>query len=80
MQAMEFVDSNGAPSAKAVKKLVHHCLHHGVLVLNAGTYDNIVRLLMPLTITDEEFNQALEVIEGGLSAVAVELGELTAVE
>jgi 4-aminobutyrate aminotransferase/(S)-3-amino-2-methylpropionate transaminase len=80
MQAIEFVDSTGAPSAKAVKKLVHHCLHHGVLVLNAGTYDNIVRLLMPLTITDEEFNQALEVIEGGLSAVAVELGELTAVK
>jgi 4-aminobutyrate aminotransferase / (S)-3-amino-2-methylpropionate transaminase / 5-aminovalerate transaminase len=63
-----------------VKKLVHHCLHQGVLVLNAGTYDNIIRLLMPLTITDEEFNQALQVIEGGLSAVAVELGELTAVE
>jgi 4-aminobutyrate aminotransferase / (S)-3-amino-2-methylpropionate transaminase / 5-aminovalerate transaminase len=80
MQAMEFVDSTGAPSAKAVKKLVYHCLHHGVLVLNAGTYDNIVRLLMPLTISNEEFNQALEVIEGGLSAVAVELGELTAVE
>jgi 4-aminobutyrate aminotransferase / (S)-3-amino-2-methylpropionate transaminase / 5-aminovalerate transaminase len=77
MQAMEFVDSTGAPSAKAVKKLVHHCLHHGVLVLNAGTYDNIVRLLMPLTITDEEFNQALEIIEGGLDAVAVELGQLT---
>jgi hypothetical protein len=35
---------------------------------------------MPLTITDEEFKQALEVIEGGLSAVAVELGELTAVK
>ena len=80
MQAMEFVDFSGAPSAKAVKKLVHHCLHHGVLVLNAGTYDNIVRLLMPLTITDEEFNQALEVVEGGLNAVAAELGELTAVE
>jgi 4-aminobutyrate aminotransferase/(S)-3-amino-2-methylpropionate transaminase len=80
MQAIEFVDSTGAPSAKAVKKLVQHCLHHGVLVLNAGTYDNIVRVLMPLTITDEEFKQALEVIEGGLSAVAVELGELTAVK
>jgi 4-aminobutyrate aminotransferase/(S)-3-amino-2-methylpropionate transaminase len=78
MQAMEFIDSTGAPSANAVKTLVHHCLNHGVLILNAGTYDNIVRLLMPLTITDEEFNQALQVLEGGLSAVAAELGELTA--
>ncbi len=78
MQAMEFVDANGAPCAKAVKKLVQHCLQHGVLVLNAGTYDNIVRLLMPLNMGDEEFNQALEVLEEGLSAVAAELGELAA--
>jgi 4-aminobutyrate aminotransferase/(S)-3-amino-2-methylpropionate transaminase len=78
MQAMEFVDTSGAPCARAVKKLVQHCLQHGVLVLNAGTYDNIVRLLMPLTITDEEFNQALQVLEDGLNAVAAELGELAA--
>jgi 4-aminobutyrate aminotransferase / (S)-3-amino-2-methylpropionate transaminase / 5-aminovalerate transaminase len=76
MQAMEFVDANGAPCAKAVKKLVQHCLQHGVLVLNAGTYDNIVRLLMPLTISDDEFNQALQVLEEGLSVAAAELGEL----
>jgi 4-aminobutyrate aminotransferase / (S)-3-amino-2-methylpropionate transaminase / 5-aminovalerate transaminase len=74
MQAMEFAD------AKAVKKLLHHCLHHGVLVLNAGTYDNVVRLLMSLSITDEDFNQALQVIESGLIAVAVESGELAAVK
>ena len=36
------------------------------------------RLLMPLTITDEEFSQALRVLEDGLSAVAAELGELAA--
>src|ERR1700723_2759499 len=78
MQAMEFVDSNGAPSAKAVKKLVHHCLQNGVLILNAGTYDNVIRLLMPLTVTDEEFKQALLVLEEGVSAVAAELGELAA--
>src|SRR6201996_1006825 len=59
MQAMEFVD------AKAVKKLLHHCLQNGVLVLNAGTYDNVVRLLMPLTIADDEFNQALQILEDG---------------
>jgi 4-aminobutyrate aminotransferase/(S)-3-amino-2-methylpropionate transaminase len=76
MQAMEFVDANGAPCAQAVKKLVQHCLQRGVLVLNAGTYDNIVRLLMPLTISDEEFNQALQVLEEGLSVVAAESGEL----
>ena len=70
MQALEFVDP------RAVKKLLHHCLQNGVLVLNAGTYDNVARLLMPLTITDEEFKEALHVLENGLNAVAAELGQL----
>jgi 4-aminobutyrate aminotransferase/(S)-3-amino-2-methylpropionate transaminase len=76
MQAMEFVDANGAPYAAATKKLIHHCLQNGVLVLNAGTYDNVVRLLMPLTITDEDYNQALEVVEEGLRVVAADAGQL----
>jgi 4-aminobutyrate aminotransferase / (S)-3-amino-2-methylpropionate transaminase / 5-aminovalerate transaminase len=70
MQAIEFVDS------QAAKKLVQHCLQNGVLVLTAGTYDNVVRLLMPLTITDGAFHQALQVLEDGLHIVAAELGEL----
>jgi 4-aminobutyrate aminotransferase/(S)-3-amino-2-methylpropionate transaminase len=76
MQAMEFVDGHGAACAGAAKKLVQHCLLHGVLLLSAGTYDNVIRLLMPLTISDEEFADALQVLEDGLSAVGVELGEL----
>jgi 4-aminobutyrate aminotransferase/(S)-3-amino-2-methylpropionate transaminase len=76
MQAMEFVDAQGVPYAAAAKKLVQHCLRHGVLVLTAGTYDNILRLLMPLTMSDAEFSEALQVIEDGLSAVAAESGEL----
>jgi 4-aminobutyrate aminotransferase / (S)-3-amino-2-methylpropionate transaminase / 5-aminovalerate transaminase len=62
MQAMEFVDADGSAYAPAAKKLLQHCLHHGVLVLTAGTYDNIIRLLTPLTITDEEYEEALQVL------------------
>jgi 4-aminobutyrate aminotransferase/(S)-3-amino-2-methylpropionate transaminase len=72
MQAMEFVDSSFA------KKLVQHCLQNGVLLLTAGTYDNVVRLLMPLTITDEAFDQALQVLEDGLHVVAAGSEELAA--
>jgi hypothetical protein len=31
---------------------------------------------MPLTMTDEEFKQALQVLEDGLITVAAELGQL----
>ena len=76
MQAMEFVDANGVACAPAVKRLAQHCLQNGVLVLNAGTYDNVIRLLMPLTISDDDYNQALQVMEDGLNVAAAELGEL----
>ncbi len=78
MQAMEFVEPNGAACASAAKKLAQYCLQNGVLLLTAGTYDNVVRLLMPLTITDEAFQDALQVVEDGLDKVAAGLGELAA--
>jgi 4-aminobutyrate aminotransferase/(S)-3-amino-2-methylpropionate transaminase len=79
MQAMEFVDREGAPWAAPAKKLAQNCLRSGVLVLTAGTYDNVIRLLMPLVISDEQFSQALEVMENNLNAVAAELGEMAVI-
>jgi len=76
MQAIEFVDRDGAPYSAPAKKLAHYCLRHGVLILTAGTYDNVIRLLMPLVISDEQFTEALQVVEEGLNTVTAELGEL----
>ena len=75
MQAMEFVHPDGSPYAAAAKKLAQYCLRNGVLILTAGTYDNVIRLLMPLTMADEEFDEAMQVLESGLHAVAMELEE-----
>jgi 4-aminobutyrate aminotransferase/(S)-3-amino-2-methylpropionate transaminase len=76
MQALEFANPDGSPCAAAAKKLAQHCLRSGVLILTAGTYDNVIRLLMPLTISEEDFAEALQVIEKSLNAVALETGEL----
>jgi 4-aminobutyrate aminotransferase / (S)-3-amino-2-methylpropionate transaminase / 5-aminovalerate transaminase len=79
MQALEFVNADGSPCAEAAKKLAQHCLRNGVLILTAGTYDNVIRLLMPLNISEDDFHEALEVIESGLNAVALEMGETATV-
>jgi 4-aminobutyrate aminotransferase / (S)-3-amino-2-methylpropionate transaminase / 5-aminovalerate transaminase len=79
MQAIEFVDRDGAPWAAPAKKLAQLCLRSGVLVLTAGTYDNVIRLLMPLVISDQDFNEALEVIDSNLNVVAAELGEMAVI-
>ncbi|MFT4114872.1 4-aminobutyrate--2-oxoglutarate transaminase [Silvibacterium sp.] len=76
MRAIEFAQEDGAPRTAAARALVQHCLQHGVLLLTAGTYENVVRLLMPLTMTDEEFEEALQVMEAGLDTIAMEYGSL----
>jgi 4-aminobutyrate aminotransferase/(S)-3-amino-2-methylpropionate transaminase len=84
MQAIEFSHpakpngESGEPFAAAAKKVIQHSLKHGVLLLGAGTHDNVIRILMPLVISDEEFNEAMGVIEDGIAYAAAEVGALTA--
>ena len=48
--------------------IARRCLEEGVLVLTAGTYDNVVRLLPPLTIDDALLDEGLEVLDGAIGA------------
>jgi 4-aminobutyrate aminotransferase/(S)-3-amino-2-methylpropionate transaminase len=38
-----------------------------VLILNAGTYNNVIRFLPPLVITDELLHDAMDVLAAGLA-------------
>jgi 4-aminobutyrate aminotransferase/(S)-3-amino-2-methylpropionate transaminase len=70
MIAIEFVEAGTHnPLASAVDAVVKHCHQNGVLVLNAGTYANVIRFLPPLNISDEQLNDALDVIEQGIAAL-----------
>ena len=40
----------------------------GLLLLTCGTYGNVIRLLPPLTIADDELEQGLELLEEALVA------------
>jgi 4-aminobutyrate aminotransferase / (S)-3-amino-2-methylpropionate transaminase / 5-aminovalerate transaminase len=71
MQAMELVQSRESrePAAKETKEVVRYCYEHGLIVLSAGSYGNVIRLLMPLVMSDEQFEEALGVLEAALQAV-----------
>lgn len=70
MIAMEFVEpGTHNPNSAAVDAVVKHCHQNGVLVLNAGTYANVIRFLPPLPITDQQLHDALDVLEAGLAAL-----------
>jgi 4-aminobutyrate aminotransferase / (S)-3-amino-2-methylpropionate transaminase / 5-aminovalerate transaminase len=72
MQAFEVVQTDGSrcPDAEATKGIVRYCYEHGVILVTAGSYGNVIRLLMPLVITDEQLDEALDVMEAALSAVS----------
>lgn len=70
MMAIEFVEPGTLnPNKAAVDSVVKHSHSNGVLVLNAGTYYNVIRFLPPLAITDALLNEALDVIEAGIAAL-----------
>jgi 4-aminobutyrate aminotransferase/(S)-3-amino-2-methylpropionate transaminase len=76
MQAIEFnhPGKDRQPFGAAAKKVIQYSLKQGVLLLGAGTHDNVIRILMPLVISDEEFGEAMDVIGNGLAYAAAELG------
>jgi 4-aminobutyrate aminotransferase/(S)-3-amino-2-methylpropionate transaminase len=45
------------------------CYEHGLMTITAGTNNNIMRILVPLVVTDEQFDEGLDVIEAGLGQI-----------
>jgi 4-aminobutyrate aminotransferase/(S)-3-amino-2-methylpropionate transaminase len=72
MQGLEFVANRRTkePDPEAAKALVRFAYENGVICMTAGTYSNVVRLLMPLVISEGELSEGLEVIERGLKLIS----------
>jgi len=50
-------------------KIVQESLRNGVVILKAGTYDNVIRLLPPLTIDEALLDEGLQVLDEAIGAV-----------
>jgi 4-aminobutyrate aminotransferase/(S)-3-amino-2-methylpropionate transaminase len=71
MLAMELVKDRQTkvPAADETKAVAAHCLENGLMLLTCGTYGNVIRLLMPLVITDDQLERGLAILESGLAAL-----------
>lgn len=54
------------PDAKLTADLIQECVKNGLMIENAGTYNNVIRFLAPLVITDEQLEAGLEIMEKAL--------------
>lgn len=68
MIAVELVRPDSAePDPDLTKALAAACHQAGVIVLTCGTFGNVVRLLPPLTISDELLAEGLDVLTAELA-------------
>ena len=71
MQAIELVQSRDAktPATDETKKISQYCYEHGLITITAGTYSNVIRVLVPLVLTNEQMDEALDVLESAIANV-----------
>ena len=62
MQGIEIVDGNSNPDKDRVLKIYQHALQNDLVMITVGTFGNVIRILMPLIISNAELNQSLDIL------------------
>ncbi len=65
------------PAGAETKELAQYAYEHGLITITAGTLGNVMRILVPLVVTDEQFDEGLDVLEAGLAHIAAKKEPVT---
>lgn len=70
MLAIEFVKDEAAwsPDTETCQKVIQEARDCGVILAGAGLHKNVIRLLLPLVITDEQLVEGLDMIDKAIAA------------
>jgi 4-aminobutyrate aminotransferase / (S)-3-amino-2-methylpropionate transaminase / 5-aminovalerate transaminase len=68
MIGFEIVKHRGSfePDADATKRLTTAALQNGLIVLNCGVYNNVIRILVPLTASDAIVDEGMGMLENAM--------------
>ena len=70
MQAIELVKPGTTePNPEALTEALKYCVSKGVLILSAGTYANVIRLLPPLMIDEALLKDGLAVLDEAIASI-----------
>jgi 4-aminobutyrate aminotransferase/(S)-3-amino-2-methylpropionate transaminase len=70
MQAIELVKPGTTePNSEAQAAIIKYCISKGVLILSAGTYANVIRLLPPLIIDEDLLKDGLAVLDEAIASI-----------
>jgi 4-aminobutyrate aminotransferase/(S)-3-amino-2-methylpropionate transaminase len=56
------------PAGAMVKSIIQTCLENGLLIIPAGVDGNVVRILAPLVIREDELTRGLDILEEAVLA------------
>ncbi len=72
MAAIELVKdrSTKEPAKEETGIISEECYKNGLVTISAGTRGNVIRFLMPVTITEEELEAGLGILETAIKKVA----------
>lgn len=69
MQAIELVVAGSKePNPAALGAIIKYCQQKGVLILSAGTYGNVIRLLPPLVIGEDLLREGLQILDEAIAS------------
>jgi 4-aminobutyrate aminotransferase/(S)-3-amino-2-methylpropionate transaminase len=69
MIAFDVVTTRGTdePDPDTTKKILAKAREHGLILLSCGVYGNAIRLLVPLTASDELLDEGLDILDAALT-------------
>jgi len=71
MRAIELVRDRATkePADAETREVLAACHRRGLVIISAGTYGNVIRMLVPLVATDEQIREGLDVLDQALTEV-----------
>ncbi len=66
MVGVEFRDAQGKPDKPTAKDVIHACLDRKLMLLTCGPWDNTIRFIPPLVVSQTQIQQGLDIFKAAL--------------
>jgi len=70
MVGVELVKKDGAPDKELQARIRKVCLDSGLVILSCGTHDNVLRIVPPLNLSQDELDEGWEILNAAFQEVA----------
>jgi 4-aminobutyrate aminotransferase len=71
MIGVEFRTPDRKPDKATTKAVVKECFDRKLLLLTCGTYDNVIRWIPPLIVSEKEVDEAADIFADAIKSVVL---------